>query len=242
MHIDAEHRLLAAELPDAAGQDLASKETAALDIVDLALDAAGPGGLAVAWTGGKDSTLALALVRARLAERHPGVPVRALSIDTGCKFPEVVAFRDRMADEWGLDLHVVRPDEDLSHYPVAEDKVACCRDLKVRPLARALRDLDVRVLVTGIRADEHPSRAATPPAEALEAPPHIRLHPVLRFTEMDVWAYHMDRALPSCPLYAQGYRSLGCVPCTAPAVATERSGRDQDKEADMQALRSLGYF
>ena len=242
MHTDAEQRLLAAELPDDPARDLAAKEAAALGMVDLALDAAGPEGLAVAWTGGKDSTLSLALVRARMAERHPGVRVRALSIDTGCKFPEVVAFRDRMAEEWNLDLHVVRPDVDLAHYPVAVDKVTCCRDLKVRPLARALRDLHARILVTGIRADEHPSRAATPPAEAQDSPPHIRLHPVLRFTEMDIWAYHMDRALPSCPLYAQGYRSLGCVPCTAPATATERSGRDQDKEADMQALRSLGYF
>lgn len=241
---DANTLLETAELPIVPGASLQDKEAAACRCIDIALRAVGPQRLAVAWTGGKDSTLALALVRNRMAELYPGQRVRALSIDTGCKFPEIVAFRDHWAKEWDIDLTIVRPAVGLAAYPIAKDKLACCRDLKIVPLTNAIRDNDIAVLITGIRADEHPSRAATPPVESIEDPRHMRLHPILRFTEMDIWAYHMDRALPACDLYAQGYRSLGCVPCTIrpDADAPERSGRDADKEAQMQTLRSLGYF
>lgn len=232
------------DLPEAPGAPLEARTAGALRAIDAALDLAGPGGMAVAWTGGKDSTLVLALARERLAARFPGARVRALSIDTGCKFPEILAFRDGLAEEWCVDLTVVRPDVDLTAYPLARDKVACCRDLKVLPLARALRAAGVEVLLTGLRADEHASRGARPPVELLDDPPHARLHPILRFTEMDVWAWHMDRGLPSCELYARGYRSLGCMPCTEPAPlgGPERAGRAADKEAQLDALRSLGYF
>ncbi|WP_461211504.1 phosphoadenosine phosphosulfate reductase family protein [Desulfocurvus sp. DL9XJH121] len=234
----------ALRLPEAPGASLAQKEAAALAAIDQAFAAAGPGGLAVAWTGGKDSTLVLALVRERLAALAPWERVRAVSVDTGCKFPEIVAFRDRLAREWDLDLTIARPGVDLASYPLAVDKVSCCRDLKIRPLARALDEMGVAVLLTGLRADEHPSRASRPPAEAVDEPPHVRVHPILRFTEMDVWAYHADRDLPHCGLYAQGYRSLGCVPCTAKVAGPgpERAGRDADKEAKLETLRSLGYF
>jgi phosphoadenosine phosphosulfate reductase len=54
----------------------------------------------------------------------------------------------------------------------------------------------------------------------------------------------MDRGLPYCELYDLGYRSLGCVPCTAKGdvLGAERAGRDQDKERRLSMLHSLGYF
>ena len=69
------------------------------------------------------------------------------------------------------------------------------------------------------------------------------VHPLLEFTEVDIWAYIMQEQLPYCTLYAEGYRSLGCVPCTCKTQGgTEREGRAPDKEAHMDTLRSLGYF
>lgn len=201
-----------------------------------------PQDVAVAWTGGKDSTVALSLWRSVLEEAHPGVRARALSLDTGCKFPEVVAFRDRMAQEWDIDLTVVRPDVGPD-YPVAVDRISCCRDLKVNPLLRAVESMGIAVLLTGVRADETPERASRPQEESFDTPPHVRVHPVLEFSEMDIWAYTMARGLPYCTLYAQGYRSLGCVPCTKLVVGgDERAGRDATKEASMDALHALGYF
>ncbi|MDR3044048.1 MAG: phosphoadenosine phosphosulfate reductase family protein [Desulfovibrio sp.] len=206
----------------------------------------GPDRVAVAWTGGKDSTLALALWRGVLRDDASGARALALNLDTGCKFPEVIALRDRLAVEWGVTLHIARPDVPPG-YPVAADRAACCRDLKVAPLLRAVRALDVAVLLTGIRRDEHPDRADRPVREPVAEPPHLRVHPVLDFSEMDVWAATMQLGLPHCELYDRGYRSLGCMPCTLQPEGThgaggERAGRAADKEAMLASLHALGYF
>ena len=94
---------------------------------------------------------------------------------------------------------------------------------------------------------------------------HMRVHPILHWTELNVWQYVRREGLPINPLYfAKGgkrYRSLGCQPCTVPISSNastideiveeletsktpERAGRAQDKEKAymMQKLRSLGYM
>lgn len=202
-----------------------------------------PEHVAVAWTGGKDSTVALHLWRDVLAECHPGARASALNLDTGHKFPEVLAFRDALAVQWDISLDIVRPHV-AADYPVAVDRVTCCRDLKVLPLQNALLSRGVKVLITGVRADEHPDRAGRGEREQVAMPPHERVHPVMHFGEMDIWAYITAKGLSYCSLYGQGYRSLGCVPCTAlPVVGGgERSGRDATKEASMDTLHALGYF
>lgn len=205
----------------------------------------GPEQTAVAWTGGKDSTVVLWLWRSLLQERGMA-PCRAVNLDTGLKFAEVLELRDQVAREWKLDLHVQSPELSLDDYPVAQDKLACCRDLKILPLHRAVGDLDLSALLTGLRRDEAPSRSGREPLEPRKAPDYLQVNPILEWTEMDIWACIMEQGLPYCTLYAQGYRSLGCMPCTAaPDQAEgreERSGRDQDKERQMETLRSLGYF
>lgn len=204
-----------------------------------ALERFGPG-TAVGWTGGKDSTVVLALWRETLALHCPGAPVRALNLDTGCKFPEVLAFRDRLAREWDLELHVAGPGIDLSRYPLAADPVACCGDLKIRPLNEAVARLGLPALLTGVRADENPDRADRPWLE--DHGDHVRALPILEWTELDVWTFMVRESIPWCPLYDRGYRSLGCMPCTSRSGHGERSGRDAAKEERMGQLRSLGYF
>ena len=203
------------------------------------LERFGPGA-AVGWTGGKDSTVVLALWRELLAAKRPGAPVWALNLDTGCKFPEVLAFRDRLAREWDLELHIVRPGVDLSRYPLAVDPVACCGDLKIRPLNEAVRGLSIPALLTGVRADENRDRANRPWLE--DHGDHVRVLPILEWTELDIWTFMTRESIPWCTLYDQGYRSLGCMPCTSRSGHGERSGRDAAKEERMGQLRSLGYF
>jgi sulfate adenylyltransferase subunit 2 len=89
---------------------------------------------------------------------------------------------------------------------------------------------------------------------------HVRIHPILHWSEIDCWRYIKLRNLPFNPLYFEGYRSLGCYPCTKPmnppakdideiikrleeTHSPERAGRAQDKEDSfiMQRLRALGY-
>jgi len=201
----------------------------------------GADNISIAWTGGKDSTVALHIWKEILAEI--GVErVTALTIDTGCKFPQVIQQRDVLAQSWGIDLAIMRPEVDLEHYPIAEDKVACCSDLKIEPLSRGVKEQGIDVLLTGIRRDEHPDRDR-PMREQREQPDCIMMHPLLNFSEMDIWAYTMQYNLPYCTLYDDGYRSLGCMPCTQPCSgAGERDGRSADKEAKMEMLRSMGYF
>jgi phosphoadenosine phosphosulfate reductase len=232
-------------LPPAAPYD--DKLARSREMLVAALAAFDPREVAVAFTGGKDSTVALALWREAL-DIDGSTPLRAISIDTGLKFPQVMAFRDRLREDWNVDLFVARPEVDLAGYPVAQDKLACCRDLKVTPLLRALRSTGARLLITGIRRDEHPSRAERPYAElcpeTADGPEHWRLNPILDWSEMDVWAHVTGESLPYCELYHEGYRSLGCIPCTRPAGAeeSERAGRDPEKERQLGTLKSLGYF
>lgn len=219
-----------------------------MDKIDMArsrmrevLDRFGPNA-AVGWTGGKDSTVVLALWRDMLAKHDPGARALAVNLDTGCKFPEVLAFRDRLAREWDIELRIVHPGIDARRYPLAVDPVQCCRDLKIIPLNTAIVESGIAVLLTGVRADENPDRAHRPWLEAHDAPAHFRAAPLLEWTELDVWTFHVREDIPWCPLYDQGYRSLGCVPCTSRSAHGERSGRDSRKEECMGQLHSLGYF
>ena len=238
-----------------------SSEVLAAVLADLA-----PARVAVAYTGGKDSGVALYLWKEALSRAAADPPqassaanarsaLNAISIDTGCKFPQVMALRDRICADWNVALTIARPrlpGADLSTYPVAQDKVSCCRDLKILPLCRALAETATQALLTGIRRDEHPSRLARPYAELRAAtvsaegtcPEHWQVNPILDWTEMDIWALITGEGLPYCELYLEGYRSLGCVPCTKPAGsdADERAGRAPDKERQLETLKSLGYF
>ena len=250
---------------------LADKLARSRAVLAAVRQAFAPAQTAVAYTGGKDSGVALHLWREALAAAGSGSgydsgqlradsPLRAISIDTGCKFPQVTAFRDRLCTDWNVALTIARPrfgllGADLAAYPVAVDKVSCCRDLKIAPLCQALADTDTQALLTGIRRDEHPSRQARQYAELRLAitdggdggptcPEHWQVNPLLDWTELDIWAFITGEGLPYCELYHEGYRSLGCVPCTRPAGSddSERAGRDPDKERQLETLKSLGYF
>lgn len=98
---------------------------------------------------------------------------------------------------------------------------------------------------------------------------HVRIHPLLDWTELDIWEYIGAEQIPVVPLYLDGgdgrrYRSLGCYPCTKAVESTarnvqeiidelkvgkfaniaERAGRDQDKEdgGGLETLRREGYM
>ncbi len=236
---------------------LADKLARASEVCAAVRDATSGHGVAVAFTGGKDSSIVLSLWLSLWRETLGYQPSSskpltlsplAISIDTGLKFPQVTALRDKLCADWGVRLVLARPDVDLAAYPVARDKLSCCRDLKIRPLGRALRARNVGVLLSGLRRDEAPSRALRPYAEwrgeTEDMPAHWQVNPILDWTEMDVWAHITGEGLPCCELYSEGYRSLGCMPCTKPAGAgvSERAGRDQEKERQLDVLKGLGYF
>lgn len=200
-----------------------------------------PGKIALAWTGGKDSTTTLHLLKELCGGE---VPIPVLNIDTSVKFKEIYDFRDRVAAEWGLNLLIERNDEALQEIKIAEDKTECCLRLKAEVIARSIVKYGWEALIVGMRWDEHPDRAQDEYFVWYETPPHYRVQPILHFGELDIWSYIRSRDLPFCTLYQRGYRSLGCEPCTKTGVPgkAERAGRDQNKEEMMKRLRAMGYF
>jgi len=199
--------------------------------------------LVCTFTGGKDSLVAMHLLREVAGGK---VPCRVLRLDTSVKFPEILAFVAEMEARWSLDIIVARNDAALaSGLKIAHDPAACCKALKIDALNDAIAQHGIRGLVTGVRADEQEERRTETHFSVRAEPPHTRINPVLEFTEADIWAYIRSRELPYCTLYDEGYRSIGCMPCTqkvADPNAPERTGRSLAKEQIMQNLRGMGYF
>jgi len=242
--------------------------------------------MAVLWSTGKDSTATLWLCRKAFFGR---IPFPVIHIDTSYKFPQIYEFRDRIAKEWNLDLIIAKNEEALQNGMSPEKgKLDCCTKLKTEALKSLIKEEGFDALILAIRRDEHGIRAkeryfsprdeefhwryTDQPAELwdLYVRPsedfsHMRVHPILHWTELDVWQYVRRENLPMNPLYlaknGMRYRSLGCMPCTVPIPSNassieeiteelktttipERSGRAQDKERAymMQKLRSLGYM
>lgn len=219
---------------------LKQKETESRKIIRKAIEEYGKDRIGIAWSGGKDSTTVLYLIKQEFGE----IPIKVVFIDTSVKFPEIYAFRDRLAKKWNLDLIIARNDEALKTIKIANNKQECCYLLKTIPLRQVIETNGWQALITAVRWDEQEARKSEVYISPRENPPHTRIHPILHFREIDIWSYIRKYKIPYCELYRRGYRSLGCMPCTqlGSSYTPERSGRDQAKEKIMQRLRDLGYF
>ncbi|MGB1548030.1 MAG: sulfate adenylyltransferase subunit CysD [Alphaproteobacteria bacterium] len=242
--------------------------------------------LAMLWSIGKDSNAMLWLARKAF---FGYVPFPIVHIDTSYKIPEMIAFRDRMAKEWDLNLIVGQNKEALAAGMGPEKgRVVCCGALKTAGLKQTIAAHGFTGVFAGIRRDEEGTRAKervfSPRGEHAEwdfrdQPPefwdqfktdfapgtHLRIHPLLHWTEIDIWRYIRRENIPVVDLYfakdGRRYRSLGCAPCTGTIASTastvdeiieelettkvsERSGRAQDKESEdaFERLRVEGYM
>ena len=242
--------------------------------------------LAMLWSVGKDSNVLLWLARKAFLGH---VPFPVVHVDTSYKIPEMITFRDRVAKEWGLDLIVGQNTKALEAGMGPEKgKVICCSALKTEGLKATLAEHGFTGVFAGIRRDEEGTRSKervfSPRGENAEwdfrnQPPefwdqfktefapgtHLRIHPLLHWTEIDVWRYIQREEIPVLDLYfsknGKRYRSLGCAPCTAPVESeaatlgeiitelettrvSERSGRAQDQETEdaFERLRTEGYM
>jgi len=101
----------------------------------------------------------------------------------------------------------------------------CCELLKVEPTRRAIDEMGVACWVTGLRCTEGRTRTDFQEIEERDKG-LIKLNPILIWYEREVWQYLALRRVPVNPLYAAGYRSLGCAPCTRiTSSPDERAGR-----------------
>lgn len=170
-------------------------------------------------------------VLAHLASRAaPGTDV--LFVDTGYHFIETIGTVDAVRSTYPVRLLSITPKESVAEHEAARgvlhrtDPDACCAMRKVAPLNRALGGY--RAWATGLRRDESPTRGETPTVSWDGRRGLLKLAPIAGWTEEDVEAYAKEHPdLITNPLLMDGYRSIGCAPCTRAVVEGEdaRAGR-----------------
>lgn len=240
--------------------------------------------LAMLWSIGKDSNVMLWMVRKAFYGR---VPFPLVQLDTEMELPEVYEFRDNLVKEWNLPLKVTMcpPEEEMDQTLPPATRAATRKTVGLRNL---LEEGKYRGIIAGIRRDEQSMRAKErvfsprtldgdwdykdQPAEfwdqyKTEFPDgcHVRIHPLLHWTEVDIWRYTKRENIPVVPLYfsrdGKRYRSLGEKNITFPIESkaatiddiihelettktAERAGRAMDHEAEdsFEKLRAQGYM
>ncbi len=182
------------------------------------------GQVAVVSSFGTESAVLLAMA----AEIDQDVPV--LFLDTRRHFPETIDYRDDLVRRLGLrDVRSLAPDagdlarDDPAGGLAADDPDACCALRKVAPLEAGLSGF--AAWISGRKRYQAAGRAALPSVEQVDG--RLKLNPLASWSIADVAAEHVRRGLPSHPLTSQGFRSIGCAPCTRPVAAEEdlRAGR-----------------
>ncbi|MAM37548.1 MAG: phosphoadenylyl-sulfate reductase [Erythrobacter sp.] len=185
------------------------------------------GDVAIVSSFGAESAALLHLV----SRIDPSVPV--LFLDTGKHFPETLAYRDELADRFGLNLVNLYPDlddlktRDETGLRWSYDPDGCCELRKVRPLAKALATYDASL--TGRKAFQSSTRANLPRIEidTSDEQGRLKINPLIDWDADRIAAYFKEHDLPRHPLVERGFPSIGCSPCTRPVAEGEdpRAGR-----------------
>ena len=200
-------------------------ETDALGIIAEAMDLH-RGRIALVSSFGAEAVVLLHLV----ARIEPMTPV--LFLETGMLFPETLDYQRRVAKLLGLgDVRLIRPGKRPAPDLHRTDPDACCDLRKTRPLELALRGFDA--WITG-RKRFHGGRRIALPVVETDAAGRTKINPLAAWSVRDIEAYFSRHPLPRHPLVAQGFRSIGCAPCTTRTSDDEapRAGRwrGRDKE------------
>ena len=172
-------------------------------------------------------------------ELRPNIPV--LFLDTGYHFADVYTYRDRIVADWNLSLTNLHPantvaQQEAEHgmlHQHAPDR--CCALRKVEPLFAAVARY--KIWLTGLRREQARSRTALEEAANFTLPSGVvvrKLSPFADWTTRDVWQLCERFKIPLLPLYALGYSSIGCEPCTSlPTDPNDpRSGRWAGKKVE----------
>lgn len=244
------------------------------------------GKLGMLWSIGKDSTVLLWLARKAFFGH---CPFPFIHVDTTYKIPAMIEYRDQVAKELGINL-IVHTNKEAIQLGMGphQGRLVCCKALKTDALQQVITKYEFEGLILGIRRDEEGSRSKervfsernqNSEWDYTNQPPelwdqfktdfakgnHIRVHPLLQWSEIDIWSYIQREGIPIIDLYfskeGKRYRSLGCEGCTGKVESNasnideiieelkntnvgERACRAQDQEDAyaMQKLRKDGYM
>ena len=164
------------------------------------------------------------------------LPIGVFVLDTGRLHDDTLALIPAIRDRYGLDVEVYEPQAAAvvsyvyfhgrdAFYGSTELRHKCCDIRKVEPLARALAGK--RAWISGQRREQASNRAELPEQEFDAVHGLEKFNPLAHWTEAAVWEYIHAQQVPYNRLYDQGYRSIGCAPCTRPVLPGEaaRAGR-----------------
>jgi phosphoadenosine phosphosulfate reductase len=165
------------------------------------------------------------------------LPFPVFTLDTRLLFPETLRLKQRLDEFFGYEIQTLQPDltveqQTSAHGPELwkRDPDLCCTMRKVLPLQDKLAELDC--WITGLRRDQSNTRAQIGIIEVYifdetTGREIVKLNPMANWPREKVWDYIRDHKIPYNPLHDQGYRSIGCVPCTQKTSAgdNERAGR-----------------
>jgi phosphoadenosine phosphosulfate reductase len=212
-------------------------------IIKEALERFGIGRLAIAWTGGKDSTTLTWLFKETCGELGIQMP-KCMFIDEGDVFKEIWEHVNKVKKLWSLDV-VIAKNTDVSskakklgdmikvsslnernrkeieklgfdgeEFPFEPESYIGNHLMKTVAMNMFLEDNGIKALATAIRWDEQVAREDETYFSERKDPTHTRVQPILHFRERDIWDTIHKYNIPFCELYKYGYRSLGAKSTT----------------------------
>jgi phosphoadenosine phosphosulfate reductase len=226
------------DLPSAEQLDRALRQAAPAEIIAAALKTVGRERLALVSSFGTESAALLQV----MTEVDASIPV--IFLDTGWLFDETLAYRDSLIATLGLrDVRTTKPSEqalsreDGNRDLWFSDPDACCRIRKVEPLARALKPFDA--WINGRKRFQGGMRAGIPVVETDGA--RLKFNPFANVSREQIEAIYREANLPPHPLAANGYLSVGCMPCTGRTSPDEdtRAGRWRGRPKTECGIHSL---
>jgi phosphoadenosine phosphosulfate reductase len=176
------------------------------------------------------------LVTIHLARRQ-GWAFPVFTLDTGLLFAETEALRSRLERFFDLQIEALVPDLTVAeqadvHGPELwrREPDLCCTVRKVMPLRGKLAEIDC--WITGLRREQSATRARIDIVELYaydetSGRDIVKLNPLAGWSRAAVWQHIREHEIPYNPLQDQGYRSIGCWPCTQKTGdgGDERAGR-----------------
>ena len=184
---------------------------------------------AILFSGGKDSCLVLELAKRAFAPA--AIPFDLLHVDTGHNFPEVIEFRDRVASQAGIRLHVAHVQDWIDRGELQERPDGTRNPLQTVPLVETIEERGYEAVLGGARRDEERARAKErifsvrdsfggwdPRRQRPELwnlnnakvlpGENVRVFPISNWTEMDVWEYIGARNIELPPIYFAHQRTV----------------------------------
>ena len=164
------------------------------------------------------------------------LPITVFVLDTGRLHADTLDLIDAIKARYRIAVEVYQPRTMAvqayvqvygrdAFYDSLELRRSCCDIRKVEPLRRALAGK--RAWITGQRRAQSTGRAALAEREFDLAHGLVKFNPLAAWSEEEIWQYVTSHDVPYNRLYDQGYRSIGCAPCTRPVLPGEdvRAGR-----------------